>query len=157
MTALFDKSGDTPEPMEAAAKALSFPLGVASPLWLMFAGATTAGVAFWWATRWRYATNLEAVLAPPEPQAEPTPIEVAPEAPPTVAEAAEPVVEATPEPVLEAAPEPSVDLTPEPAVEAAPEPILDVAPTPKPKAPPRAKAASVRRAPRTTSGPTRRS
>ncbi len=43
-------------------KALSFPVGVASPLWLAFGAAASAGVAFWWLTRWTKAVNLEAAF-----------------------------------------------------------------------------------------------
>jgi predicted flap endonuclease-1-like 5' DNA nuclease len=41
-------------------RALRLPLGVASPLWLAFASAAGAGVAYWWMTRWTGAANLEA-------------------------------------------------------------------------------------------------
>lgn len=50
---------------DRAAKALSFPVGAASPLWLAFGAAASAGVAFWLATRWTRQTNLEAVLEAP--------------------------------------------------------------------------------------------
>lgn len=49
-------------------KALSLPLGVVSPLWMMFAGAATAGVAYWWMTRWTRPTNLEAELPAAKPE-----------------------------------------------------------------------------------------
>ncbi len=56
-------------------KALTFPVGMASPLWLMFAGAAAAGAAMFWARAWFKPTNLEAVLAPlPEPDPGPDPI-----------------------------------------------------------------------------------
>ncbi len=45
-------------------KALTLPVGMASPLWLMFAGAAAAGAAMFWARAWFKPTNLEAVLAP---------------------------------------------------------------------------------------------
>lgn len=48
-------------------KALYVPLGVASPLWLLFGGAASAGLAYWWMTRWADRTHLEAVLAAPAP------------------------------------------------------------------------------------------
>lgn len=49
-------------------KALTLPVGMVSPLWLMFAGAAAAGAAMFWARAWFKPTNLEAVLAPlPEP------------------------------------------------------------------------------------------
>jgi predicted flap endonuclease-1-like 5' DNA nuclease len=44
-------------------KALSFPVGAASPLWLAFGAAASAGVAFWWMTRWTKPENLEAAFA----------------------------------------------------------------------------------------------
>lgn len=44
-----------------AESALRLPLGAASPLWLAFASAAGAGVAFWWMTRWTEAANLEAL------------------------------------------------------------------------------------------------
>jgi hypothetical protein len=117
---------------DEAAKALYAPIGAASPLWFLFAGATTAGLAFWWAGRWTKFTNLEAMFAPavgtaeavvevaplelvPAPEAEPEPkaglVEVA--SPPAAAtKLAEPqsppkrAVEAVAEPVTEAATEP---------------------------------------------------
>lgn len=73
MTALLETSKDPKAALADAEKALTLPIGVASPLWAMFAGAATAGVAFWWLTRWRSATNLEAVLV----AAEPAPLPVA--------------------------------------------------------------------------------
>lgn len=67
-----------------------FAMGAASPLWMMFGGAAVAGATYWWwASRWREAVNLEAVLAlAPEP--------VAPAA------QAQEVLETTPEPIVEA-------------------------------------------------------
>ena len=41
-------------------KAMRTPIGVVSPLWWAFAGAATAGVAYWWMTRWAKPFNLEA-------------------------------------------------------------------------------------------------
>ena len=76
--------------------ALSASVGVASPLWVMFTGAATAGIAYWWMTRWLKPTNLEALygeaaaaenLAAPE--------EVPPSAETLEAAPAEAVVEAT--------------------------------------------------------------
>lgn len=61
-------------------KALSFPVGAVSPLWLMFAGAAAAGAAVFWARQWLKPVNIEAMSA------------LAP-LPPVTAEAAEPVVE----------------------------------------------------------------
>lgn len=103
MVASLEKSPET-------AKALSLPLGVVSPLWMMFAGAATAGVAYWWMTRWTRPTNLEAKLAAPEAALEPV-IDVAPEPP----------VEAIIEAEAEVAPEPVVEPVVEAVIEAAPE------------------------------------
>jgi hypothetical protein len=171
---MLEPSKDPKAAMANAEKALSLPIGVASPLWLMFAGAASAGVAYWWLARWRTMTNLEAQLAPamgelpsPEPVVEAvieTVVEAAlepvPEAPVSgvIAEAVAEIIAAPSEvaEVIEAAAEPVVEPIAEPVITAAAEPILDVAPTPKPKAPSKPKAAAVRAAPRTTSGPTRR-
>lgn len=168
MIPLFDPSNDK-QRLEATEKAMLFPVGAASPLWLMFAGAATAGMAFWWATRWRTATNLEAVLPAPDLAVEATPLGVE-VAPPPVAELVaevpvepEPMIEAAAEPVAEAVdeaatvaeeilaalPEPVSDAVP--VIEVAPEPVEPAA---KPKAKPASapKAAAARRSPRTTSG-----
>lgn len=71
----------TPE----AEKALTLPVGMASPLWLMFAGAAAAGAAMFWARAWFKPTNLEAVLAP---------------LPPPAPETAEPIIEAVEDAVM---------------------------------------------------------
>jgi len=88
-----------------AEKAMHISLGAASPLWLLYAGAGATGAAFYWMSRWREATNLEAMM---EMMTFPT------QAAAEVAEAAEPAVEAAavalmPEPVAEMAPEPEPD------------------------------------------------
>lgn len=44
-----------------AGKAMRGPIGAVSPLWWAFAGAATAGVAYWWMTRWARPVNLEAM------------------------------------------------------------------------------------------------
>jgi predicted flap endonuclease-1-like 5' DNA nuclease len=84
---------------DRARKALSFPIGAASPLWLAFGAATSAGVAWWWMTRWARRSNLEAVL---EEVATVTvaPIEIA-----LMPEEAPATALAQPELALEAAPE----------------------------------------------------
>ncbi|KRB52542.1 hypothetical protein [Phenylobacterium sp. Root700] len=111
-------------------KAFYFPVGAASPLWFMFAGAASAGVAYWWMTRWAERTNLEAVFgaaSPAEPVELPAPaaevVEVAAISPEQVIE---PVAAAL-EDVVAAAPEP------EAIIESAPEPVVDEAPKPKTK------------------------
>jgi hypothetical protein len=131
--------------------AMRVPVGGLSPLWMMFAGAASAGVAYWWMTRWTRPVNLEALL--PEPPAE-TPVEVeAVEAvAETVAETAE-AVQAAVEEIAQEISEPIVEAIVEaaPADLAPPEPApLEVAPpeasaapaAPKKKAAPKPKAAS---------------
>ena len=48
---------------ERAETALRVPVGVASPLWVMFGAAASVGVAYWWMTRWTRAVNVEALAA----------------------------------------------------------------------------------------------
>jgi predicted flap endonuclease-1-like 5' DNA nuclease len=52
---------DIDEARETARKAMHVPIGLSSPLWLAFGAATTAGVAWWWMTRWTRALNVEAM------------------------------------------------------------------------------------------------
>jgi predicted flap endonuclease-1-like 5' DNA nuclease len=47
---------------ERVSRAISFPVGAASPLWFAFGAAASAGVAFWWMTRWMRPANLEAAF-----------------------------------------------------------------------------------------------
>ena len=50
---------------ETAAKPetlLRVPVGFASPLWGLFAGAAVSGAAWWWMTRWTRPQNLEAMF-----------------------------------------------------------------------------------------------
>jgi len=128
--------------------AIYVPLGAASPFWFLYAGAASAGVAYWWLSRWREATNLEALFAKTPAVLE---LEAAPAAEPEV-EAAEPAVAAEPEPepafvaTAELLPDaaPVVDaasvvaaapgIEPEPVMEAASELAPEPA-APKPKAP----------------------
>ncbi|MBR7619324.1 hypothetical protein JKL49_07990 [Phenylobacterium sp. 20VBR1] len=147
MTALKPNESVTP------AAALHVPIGAASPLWFMFTGAASAGVAYWWMTRWLRPMNLEALLPPPAADA--APVE---EAAILIEAFVEPLIEAV-EPLLEAgvvdpdpapvpAPEPApnpLDTPPmeaaaeavAPAVEAAAE-VVEPTPKPKPKAAPKA-------------------
>jgi hypothetical protein len=49
---------------------LNLPVGLASPLWGLFAGAAMTGAAWWWMTRWARPENLEAMFgAALEPEA----------------------------------------------------------------------------------------
>ncbi|WP_369060223.1 helix-hairpin-helix domain-containing protein [Caulobacter sp. 73W] len=115
-----------------AERALHFPLGLASPLWLTFGGAAAAGAAWWWMTRWTQVsslsaalepTNLEAALAP-QPAATEVVAETVEEATLQLGDVAvetgapAPVVEAVVEPVIEAASE-TVEAATEIATEAA--------------------------------------
>lgn len=119
-------------------KALSLPVGAMSPLWFLFAGAATAGAAYFWARTWFKPTNLEALAGLPTTAAETvTPliavaetvveetieaVETAPElvesvvetvveAAPEVAEAVQETIETVAEPVLEAVTAAADDLT----------------------------------------------
>jgi len=82
---------------------MAVPVGLASPLWALFAGAAIGGSAWWWMTRWARVENLEALYAAAaegEPALDAS-VEAVVEAEPAVAavEAAEAVVEP---PVLDA-------------------------------------------------------
>ena len=102
---------------------IHFPIGAASPLWMAYMGAASAGAAYWWFSRLSRYTHLESVMATealvetPFAEIAPQPVMAEPEiAPAEVAlEAVEMVV---PEPV---APEPVV---PEPV---APAPVIKAA------------------------------
>ena len=133
----------TPE----AEKALTLPVGMASPLWLMFAGAAAAGAAMFWARAWFKPTNLEAVLAPlpaPAPEtAEPIieavedAVMLAVETTEATLEVAAEVIEATTEAtaervehaieVVEFVAGPLAETAPK-AVEAVAEPLIETAP-----------------------------
>jgi hypothetical protein len=86
------------------------PVGLASPLWGLFAGAAMTGATWWWMTRWTQVQNLEAMFgAAGKAQAVVEPEMAAP-----VAEAVEAVVEAMLTPGLEAV----AESTDEPILEA---------------------------------------
>ncbi len=109
---------------DRAAKAMSFPVGVASPLWLAFGAAASAGVAWWFATRWTRPMNLEAFMGAPKAAPEPATTAVVLELFPKAQPQPKPALEPTPEPLvtLEVAP------APEPIAEAAPQPVPEPAP-----------------------------
>ena len=46
---------------ERAERALRWPVGAVSPLWAVFGAAASAGVAWWWLTRWTQAAHVEAL------------------------------------------------------------------------------------------------
>jgi predicted flap endonuclease-1-like 5' DNA nuclease len=119
-------NADKADPRGLPQAAPHLAIGAASPLWLMFGGAAYAGAAYWWwASRWREAVNIEALMAVrPEPVAPPVEALAVLEAPP------EPVLEMVAEPILEAtvlvaeATETVLDATQE-IVEAAAEPLVE--------------------------------
>lgn len=110
---------------------LRVPVGLASPLWGLFAGAAVSGAAWWWMTRWARPQNLEALYATAvevETAAEPEMAALmAPAA--TVVETVPPVMEAVAEevvePVLEAVAETALEPVAEVAVEVASEPVAE--------------------------------
>ena len=60
-------------------KAFTLPIGAASPLWLAFAGVASAGVAFWWMTRWtRTPQGVASTAALPKALVDETPVVEAP-------------------------------------------------------------------------------
>ena len=110
-------------------KMMRLPMGVISPLWLMFAGAATMGAAFYWSRSFFKPTNLEALTALPEAVTE----TVADPVPEAAVEPAEAAVEAAPEAIdVVDAPvetvEPEIEAAVEAVVEAAPEPVAPALP-----------------------------
>jgi predicted flap endonuclease-1-like 5' DNA nuclease len=62
LTQAFPKAFTGAADVEARAEqALSWPIGAVSPLWAVFGAAASAGVAWWWLTRWTRAENVEAL------------------------------------------------------------------------------------------------
>jgi predicted flap endonuclease-1-like 5' DNA nuclease len=53
-------------------KAMSLPLGLASPLWLAFGAVASAGVAWWWMSRLSRPFNIEALAGAAPDAVEPT-------------------------------------------------------------------------------------
>jgi predicted flap endonuclease-1-like 5' DNA nuclease len=54
-------------------KVMRLPVGLASPLWLAFGAAASAGVAWWWMSRMSRPFNIEAKMAHEALAAEPVP------------------------------------------------------------------------------------
>ena len=106
------------------------PVGLASPLWGLFAGAAVTGATWWWMTRWARPENLEAMFG--RGAVAKSEAAVTPDAAVVEVEALEAVVEAAPEPVIEAIAEPVIqaEAAAEPVVEAAAEVVEEAAPTP---------------------------
>ena len=122
-------------PVEKPQTMLAVPVGLASPLWGLFAGAAATGAAWWWMTRWARPANLEAMFADPETVeavVEATPeliadaIEVSFEPTPQAA------VEVTPGPVIEPVVEAMLGAVADGSVETAPEPVLEAVTEPAP-------------------------
>ena len=110
-------------------KAMYVPLGAASPLWMMYAGAASLGVALWWSTRWMRPVNLEAVGVLKAKVADAT------EAVETAVEQTVELAQASVEAVAETVETAAADLT-ETVVEATPEPVEVIAAViPEPVAP----------------------
>src|SRR5437764_14102426 len=65
---------------------LRVPVGFASPLWGIFAGAAVGASAWWWMTRWARPENLEALFAAAAPEAPEAPValETVPESEPAL-------------------------------------------------------------------------
>ena len=113
-------------------KALYIPVGAASPLWFLFAGAASAGLAYWWMTRFTDRTNIEALLGVspaggailPAPVADAAPPESAAEVAETAAIAGAMVDQAlqTVADVAAATLEPEIKPPPEPTIETSPAP-----------------------------------
>jgi hypothetical protein len=108
-----------PETLPKPEVLLRVPVGLASPLWGLFAGAAISASAWWWMTRWARPQNLEAMFGVVETEAVDEPEVPAIAAP--AAEAAATASETTPEPVLEA----FVEAVPEPDVEPVPETVAE--------------------------------
>jgi hypothetical protein len=121
-----------PETFARPAALIAGPVGLASPLWGLFAGAAMGGSAWWWMTRWARTENLEAMLGVAGETA--TAMLASPtEAVAVIEVAAEAVGEA--EPAVEAA---AIDAVIEPPVLDAPvggeaAPIAPAAAAPEPK------------------------
>ena len=138
------------KPNESVPPAAAFhvPIGAASPLWFLFTGVASAGVAYWWMTRWMRPINLEAML--PLSGADAAPLE---EAAILIEAFVEPLLEAAepvlaggvvdPDPAPTPAPEPAPNPLDTPPAEAAAETEVEaaapIAETPAESAPPRAK------------------
>jgi hypothetical protein len=62
MFELSGKSSERPAALVQVEAAMRLPVGVFSPLWMMYAGAASAGVAYWWMARWTRPVNIEALM-----------------------------------------------------------------------------------------------
>lgn len=58
------KAFDAETAKAQAEKALSLPVGMASPLWLAYGGVTAGALTWWWMNQWMKPMNLEAMSWP---------------------------------------------------------------------------------------------
>lgn len=128
-------------------KALYAPLGAASPLWFLFGGAASAGLAYWWMTRWTDRSHLEAMFGAPAPAPmaflAPTTVALTPEIEPEIEPdpAPQPIPPAVSEilseaaEILEGVTAAAIEAV-EQATETLLEPLAEPATKPKPKAKP---------------------
>lgn len=63
MVELSGKSNEGAPALANFQTALRVPMGAVSPLWFIYAGAASAGVAYWWMARWSKPQNLEALFS----------------------------------------------------------------------------------------------
>jgi len=59
--ALFEEFPGAGAMGERTEQAWRLPMGAASPLWVAFGAAASAGVAYWWLTQWTRAVNVDAL------------------------------------------------------------------------------------------------
>lgn len=130
------RPSDAAKPLDTAAMVQ---LGALSPLWMLFLGASTAGMAYWGMTRWmRLAAPELAVgnvvkLRLVKPQA-PSPASTEPSAP-SIDVAPAPVIAPEPAPIM--APEPvKLAATPKPAKATKPKALKSTPPKVEPQAAP---------------------
>jgi len=122
---------------EQARKAMVMPIGLASPMWFAFGAAASAGVAWWWATRWTRAVNLEAMTGAARAQVEAVEafVEHESELATEAVAAAEAVLVAASVIELHPTPAEPVEIVAEPVVEAAAEPVVEYMAEPVAEAP----------------------
>ncbi len=117
-----------------------FPIGAASPLWMAYMGAASAGAAYWWFSRLSRYTHLESVLAT-QAVDETAPVEITSEpvaaaceiAPPEMALVAVEMVAPEPEAPKPAVPEPVTKAAKAVPVKAAPPTVRAKAASPAKK------------------------
>jgi hypothetical protein len=116
-----------PQPLAKPETMLRVPVGLASPLWGLFAGVAVTGATWWWMTRWMRPQNLEAMFGAAAELETSSALQIEPEpAAASVAEVPVDLVEAVLDPVAETPAQASPDL----AFEAVLETATDPAPAP---------------------------